>query len=61
MAYENGPRSLIDDDRDILVYIPEAAEPDAERIVVVDRPLPARTRGSSGTRPCGSSWASPWP
>jgi hypothetical protein len=43
MAYENGPRSLIDDDRDILVYIPEAAESDAERIVIVDRPLPART------------------
>jgi hypothetical protein len=42
MAYENGPRSLIDDSRDILVYIPEAAEPGAERIVVVDRPLPPR-------------------
>jgi hypothetical protein len=43
MAYENGPRSLIDDSRDILVYIPEATEPDAERIVVIDRPLPPRT------------------
>ena len=43
MAYESGPRSLIDDGRDILVYIPEAAEPDAERIVIVDRPLPPRT------------------
>lgn len=43
MAYENGPRSLIDDGRDILVYIPEAAEPDAEPIVVVERPLPPRT------------------
>lgn len=43
MAYENGPRSLIDDSRDILIYIPEAAEPDAERIVIVDRPLPPRT------------------
>lgn len=43
MAYENGPRSLIDDGRDILVYIPEAAEPDAERIVIVERPLPPRT------------------
>ena len=43
MAYENGPRSLIDDGRDILVYIPEAAEPEAERVVIVDRPLPPRT------------------
>jgi hypothetical protein len=43
MAYEGGPRSLIDDSRDILVYIPEAAEPDAERIVIIDRPLPPRT------------------
>ncbi len=34
---------MIDDGPDILVYIPEAAEPDAERIVVVDRPLPPRT------------------
>ncbi len=43
MADENRPSSLIDDRPDILVYIPEAAEPGAERIVVVDRPLPPRT------------------
>ena len=42
MAFENRPRSLIDDKPDILVYIPEAAEPGVERIVVVDQPLPPR-------------------
>lgn len=40
MAYERQPRSLITDETDILVYIPEAVEPSAERVVVVDQPLP---------------------
>jgi hypothetical protein len=43
MAYEDRPRSLLDDKPDILVYIPEAAEPGAEHVVVIDRPLPPRT------------------
>jgi hypothetical protein len=40
MAYEGAPRSLITDETDVLVYIPEAVQPDAERVVVVDRPIP---------------------
>jgi len=39
MAYESRPRSLTTDETDLLVYIPEAAEPSAERIVVVDQPV----------------------
>jgi hypothetical protein len=40
MAYEDRSRSLVTDEPDILVYIPEAAEPGAERVVVVDHPAP---------------------
>lgn len=43
MAYEDRPRSAIADKQDLLVYIPEAAEPGEERVVVVDRPIPRRT------------------
>lgn len=42
MAYESPPRSLITDENDILVYIPEAVEPSAGRVVVVDQPIPPR-------------------
>ena len=42
MAYERQPRSLITDETDILVYIPEAVEPSAERVVVVEQPPPRR-------------------
>lgn len=43
MVQQNRPRSLLDDQPDSLVRIPEAAEPEEERIVVVDRQAPART------------------
>ena len=40
-------RSLIDDGRDILVDIPEAAEPEAERVVIVVGCRPPWGRGTS--------------
>ena len=50
MAYERGPRSLTTDETDLLVYVPEAVEPSADRVVVVDQPAPP-PRGSWFERP----------